>query len=135
MDVGVVGEEALTVGVVEVRAVVDGGLGGGAAAEDGGAPGVEVGVEVDDGDGAVGGVDAAEEGEGDGVVAAEGEEAGEGFTRLGGAGEVGGGGGGAGQEGVVAGFDLREGVGVVVGGYGDIAAVEDGGPAVEGVGG
>ena len=57
MDVGVVGQEALGVGMVEVGAVVDGGLVGGGAAEDFGAPGVKVGVEVDDGDGAVGAVD------------------------------------------------------------------------------
>lgn len=64
--------------VIEIRSVVDGGLGGGRAPEDLGAPGVEVGVEVDYGDGAVGGGDGAEEGEGDGVVASEGDEAREG---------------------------------------------------------
>ncbi len=40
VDVGVVGEEAFVRGVVEVSAVVDGGLVGGRAAEDGGLPGV-----------------------------------------------------------------------------------------------
>lgn len=38
MDVGVVGEQALHGGVVEVRAVVDGGDGGRGAAEDFGLP-------------------------------------------------------------------------------------------------
>ena len=40
MDVGVVGEETLFVGVVEVRAVVDGRLFGRGATEDFGPPGV-----------------------------------------------------------------------------------------------
>ena len=62
-------------GVVEICAVVDGSLFGGGAAEDFGAPGVEVRVEVDDADGAVGFVDGAEEGEGYGVVASEGDDA------------------------------------------------------------
>ncbi len=69
VDVGVVGQQALLAGVVEVGAVVDGGLFTWGAAEHAGFPGVEVGVEVDYGDGAVGFVDGAEEGEGDGVVA------------------------------------------------------------------
>ena len=67
----------------------------------------------------------------DGVVAAESDEAGKGFAGLGVPGDIGIGRGGAGEEGVVAVFDLVEGVGVVVGGDGDVAAVEDGGPAVE----
>ena len=46
VDVGVVAEEAFVGGVVEVGAVVYGGLEGGGAAEDFGLPGVEVGVEV-----------------------------------------------------------------------------------------
>lgn len=52
VDVGVVAQQAFLVRVVEVGAVVDGGLLGGAAAEDLGPPGVEVRVEVDDRDGA-----------------------------------------------------------------------------------
>ena len=131
VDVGVIGEEALFVGVVEVGAVVDGGLVGWGAAEDFGAPGVEVGVEVDDGDGAVGARDGAEEGESDGVVAAKGDEAGEGFAGLGVPRQVGVGGWGARQEIVVALFNLPQCVGVVVGGDGYIATVEDSGPAVE----
>jgi len=46
VDVGVVAEEAFVGGVVEVGAVVYGGLEGGGAAEDFGLPGVEVAVEV-----------------------------------------------------------------------------------------
>ena len=46
MDVGVVAEQAFVGGVVEVGAVVDGGLEGGRATEHFGLPGVEVGVEV-----------------------------------------------------------------------------------------
>lgn len=42
VDVGVVGEEAFGVGVVEVGAVIDGGLVSRSAAEDFGAPGVSV---------------------------------------------------------------------------------------------
>ena len=103
--------------------MVDGGLVGGGAAEDFRLPGVEVGVEVDDGDGAVGLVDAAQQGEGDAVVAAEGDEAGEGGAGFGETGEAGVGVGFAREEGVVAGFDLLEGVGVVVGCYGDVCGV------------
>ena len=44
------------------------------------------------------------------------------------------GGGWTGEELIVAQFDLFESVGVVVGGHGDIAAVQYGGPGVEGVG-
>ena len=98
VDVGVVGQQAFFVGVVEVRAVVDGGLFRGRAAEDFGSPGVavdledeqereeermgwvenvQVGVKVDDADGTVGSCDAAEERQGDGVVAAEGDDSGE----------------------------------------------------------
>ena len=114
VDVGVVGEEALLGGVVEVGAVVDGGLAGRGAAEDLGPPGVEVGVEVDDADGAVGFVDGAQEREGDGVVAAEGDDAGEGLALFGDAFLVGVGVGGAHEEGVVAVLDLLDRVGVVV---------------------
>ena len=53
---------------------------------------------------------------------------------LGRAGEVSAGGGRTGEELIVAQFDLFEGVGVVVGCDRNVAAVEYGGPAVEGVG-
>ena len=82
MYVCVVRQQPFPVRVVEVRAVVDGGLGRRGPAEDFGPPGVEVRVEVDDADGAVGFVDGAEEGQRDGVVAAEGDDAGEGLFVL-----------------------------------------------------
>lgn len=63
--------------VVEVCAVVDGGLIGGRAAEDFRSPGVKVGVEVDDGNGTVGSCDGAEERKSDGVVAPQGDQSGE----------------------------------------------------------
>jgi hypothetical protein len=68
------------------------------------------------------------------VVAAEGDDAGEGLAGFAYAGLLGGGGGAARQERVVAVFDLLQGVRVVVGGYGDVPAVEDFAPEVEGVG-
>ena len=59
MDGGVVGNETLLSGVVEVCTVINRGLFGGGATEDLWAPGVEVGVEVEDSDGAVRSRDAA----------------------------------------------------------------------------
>lgn len=133
MDVGVVREEAFLVRVPEVRPVVDTRHFGGRPAEHLGLPGVEVGVEVDDADGAVGAVHASQEREGDGVVASEGDDSRECLSilarpflfrvrsRR------------AAQDGIVAFLNLFEGVGVVVGGDGDVAAVDHRGPAVEGV--
>jgi len=46
VNVGIVAEETFVGGVVEVGAMVDGGLEGGRAAKDFGLPGVEVGVEI-----------------------------------------------------------------------------------------
>jgi hypothetical protein len=116
MDVGVVPQQSLLGGVVEVRAVVDAGLLAGCSTEDFGLPRIEMGVEVDDGDWTIGAVDAAEERQGDGVVASQGDDAGEGMSFL--ADAQGGGvrGGGTLQDAVVAFFDLLEGVGVVVAG-------------------
>jgi len=74
VDVGVVCEEAFLGGVEEVGAVVYAGLLGGRAAEDFGAPGIEMAVKVDDGDGAVFSVDGTEKGEGDGVVSSESDQ-------------------------------------------------------------
>ena len=68
------------------------------------------------------------------MVASEGDQTRESAAGKGVAFLVGGGGRGAGEERMVARLNLREGVGVVVGGDGDVAAVQDGGPAVEGVG-
>ena len=101
--------------MVEVGSVVDGGLVGRGATKDFGSPGVEVGVEVEDGDGPVGAVDGAEERESDGVVAAEGDESGQRFAgfRVQ-AWFVGVSGRGAGEKEVVSFFDLFEGIGVIV---------------------
>ena len=114
MDIAIVGQQPLLMRVVEIRAVINGGLFGGRPAEDLGSPGVKVRVEVDDADRAVGGGDGAEEGQRDGVVTTEGDDAREGFTVLGRTEFVGIGGGAAHEEGVVALFDLLDGVGVVV---------------------
>ena len=119
VHVGVVGQQAFLARVVEVRAMVYCGLVRGRAAEDRGAPRVEVGVEVEYGDGAVDAVDGAEQGERDSVVAAERDQP---WVRLAGLGEEAGGAGvgvgGAREEEVVAFFDLLDGVGVVVAGPG-----------------
>lgn len=60
MNIGIVGQKTFLSGVPEVGAVIDTGLFGGGTAEDFWFPGIEVGVEVDDGDGTVFAVDAAE---------------------------------------------------------------------------
>lgn len=59
MYVRIVRQQTLPVRVVEICAVVDGGLWRGGPAEDFGPPRVEMGVEVDDADGTVGFVDGA----------------------------------------------------------------------------
>ena len=100
--------------VVEIGAVIDGGLLGRGTAEDFRSPGVEVRVEVNNANGSVCFVDRAEEGQGDGVVAAEGDDAWECFLSVGGAGEGGGGHGYSHQEGIVAIFDLLDCIGIVV---------------------
>ena len=105
------------------------GVGGPGGRIGAGVPGVEVGVEVEDGDGlGVGFREGAEGGEGDRVVAAEGDEFGV---------DVGWGVGEGkwtpGQELSVGGGHLVEGQGVVEGGDGDVAAVEDKGPGCVGV--
>ena len=53
VDVGVVFQKTFLRGMEEIGAVVDAGLFTGRAAKHFGLPGVQVGVEVDDGDGAV----------------------------------------------------------------------------------
>ena len=113
MDVGVVLEETLHGGVVEVRAMVDAGDLGGRTAEDLGLPGVEVTVEVDDGHRAVLAVDGAQQGEGDGVVTSQGDDSGQGLALLGGAELVGVGGGLPGEDAVVALLDLVQSPSVV----------------------
>ena len=72
MDVAVVSEKAFLRGVVEIRAVVDGSDFGGGTAEDFRFPGVEVRVEVDDGDGAIRAIDGAKKGKSNSVITAEG---------------------------------------------------------------
>ena len=104
------------------------GLAAGVGAPGGGVgarvPGVEVGVEVQNGNGlGVGSGEGAEGGQRDAVVAAEGDEFG---VRV--AGGVGEGEGPSGEELCVGGGHLVEGEGVVEGGDGDVAAVEDQGP-------
>lgn len=107
--------------MVEIRAVVYGGLLRRCSAEYFGPPRVEVRVEVYDADGTVGLVDGAEERERDGVVAAEGYDARECPFVLGWADLLGIGGGCAGEEAVVALLDLLDCVGVVV--AGDVSSV------------
>ncbi len=114
VDVGVVAQQALLGRVVEVRPVVDAGDLRGRAAEDLGAPRVQVAVEVDDRDGAVGAVDGAQQRQGDGVVAAEGDDARERLAVLGWALLPGVRLGRAREDVIVPLFDLVEGVGVVV---------------------
>ena len=135
----------------EVGAVVDGCLLGRGAAEDLGFPGVEVGVEVDYADGTVGFVYGAQERERYGVVTTEGDDAREGLLLERRTNFVGVGHGGTHQEGIVTFFNLLNRVGVVVSRSfsidfveerrrrnvrcdRDITTVEDGSPAVEGIG-
>ena len=107
--------------VVEIRAVIYGGLRRGGSAEYFGPPGVEVRVEVYNADGTVGLVDGAEKGKRDGVVAAEGYDAGECPFVLGWADLFGIGGGCAHEEVVVTVLDLLDCVDVVI--AGDILSV------------
>ena len=120
MYVRIVRQQPLSMRVVEIRAVVYGGLIRGGSAEDFGLPGVEVRVEVDDANGTIGFVDGAQERERDGVVAAEGYDAGQGLFVFGGANLFCICGGCAHEEAVVAFFDLLDCVGVVV--AGDLSA-------------
>ena len=138
VDAGVVGEETLHGGVVEVGSVVDGRNCRRGSTEDLGLPGVEMAVKVDDGDGTVSTVDGAQKGEGDGVVTAKGDDTGEDLALKGAtdgrAGLVSVGDRGAGENVEMAFLNLTEGEGVIVRGDGDITAVENSSPAVEGVG-
>ena len=126
-------DEALFRGHPEHGSVIEEGLGGGLVRIEpgrgvlGGMPGVQVGVEVHDGDGpAVFGVQGTESGQGDAVVAAEGDEARGLEVRRGRGGRDGWRGAAAElQEGFA---HLAEGESIVKGGDGDVAAVEDGGP-------
>lgn len=106
MDVRVVLQQALLCRVVEVSAVVDAGDLRGRATKHLGAPGVEVGVEVDDRNGPVGPVDRPQQGQRDGVVSAERDDPGQGLALLRRAELVGVGGWLAGQDAVVTLLDL-----------------------------
>lgn len=81
--VRIIRQQSLSIRVVEIRAVVDGGLRRRGSAEDFGLPSIEVRIEVYDANGTVSFVDGAQEGERDGVVAAEGYDAGERLFVLG----------------------------------------------------
>jgi hypothetical protein len=74
-----------------------------------------------------------QQGEGDGMVASQGDDPRQRLAVLGRAGLLGVCLGGPGEDAVVAFLDLVQGVGVVVRCHGDVAAVEHGRPAVEGV--
>jgi hypothetical protein len=78
------------------------------------ASGLQMAVEVDDGDGSVGSVHAAEEGKGDGVVTAEGNDTGKRLSLLGWADLVGVCRRLAHEDAVVALFDLLDRILVVV---------------------
>lgn len=152
--VRIIRQQSLSVRVVEVRAVVYGGLKRRGSAEDFGLPGVEVGIEVYDADRTVGFVDGAQEGQRDGMVAAQGYNAGEGLFVLCRADLFCICGGFAHEEVVVTFFDLLYCVGVVIaedmsvvrlircGGSGSrnvrcnryISTIDHGGPTVERVG-
>ena len=106
VDVGVVAQQALLSGMVEVRSVVDAGHLGGRATEDLGAPllgrqrrvrpttssralrageraeptGIQMAVKVDDRHGSVRAVDGPQQGEGDGVVATQSDHPREGLA-------------------------------------------------------
>lgn len=116
MYVRIVGQQPLSVRVIEVRAVIYGCLLCGCSAEDFGLPGVEMRVEVDYGYGTVGFVDGAQKGKRYSMIAAQGYDAREGLFVLGGADLFCVGSGCAREEAVVAFFDLLDCMGVVVAG-------------------
>lgn len=127
-DAGVDGrveDEALLVGHVQEGAVVEGGVVGYVAAEDGRVPGVDVAVKMDDGDGAPAGRGRAQGGQGRGVVAAEREDA----RRR----RDGGVGGAAAGEDLVGLVEALEGDAAVEPGEVGVAAVDYRGPVGEGV--
>lgn len=83
MNISIVPQQTLLMRMEEVSPVVDTRLLCRTATEDFGFPGIEMGVEVDDGYGAVSAVHASEEREGDGVVASKGYDARERFAVFG----------------------------------------------------
>ena len=104
--------------MVEICTVVDGSLFARSAAEDFWAPGVQVGIEMNDADGAVGFVYGAEQRERDCMVTAQSDDTGEGFAFFCRANFVCVGLRAAHEELVMAVFDLLDGVGVVITGVG-----------------
>ena len=116
MYIRIVRQQSFAVRMVEVRAVVHGGLECRGPAENFGLPCVEMGVEVYDADGTVGLVDGAEQGERDSMVASEGDEPRQGLSVFCGADFLCISGGGAHEKAVVTFFDLLDRVGVVVAG-------------------
>lgn len=100
--------------MIKIRAMIDRSLFGGCTAKDFWSPGVEVGIEVNNGDGSVGFVDRAKERKGDGVIAAEGNDARKGLFLERGPRGRGSGEGWAHEESVVAVFNLLDGVGIVI---------------------
>lgn len=136
--------------MVEISAVVDAGYFARRAAEHFRLPGVEVGIEMDDGDGPVGTVNRAQEGKCNGVVATEGDDSWERLAVLGWAFLLCVGSWRTSEDRVVAFLDLGECPGVIVPilsglfrvqlkgwclrGNRDITTIQDRCPAVERVG-
>ena len=80
MDIGIVGQQSLLMSVIEICTVIDGSLFARCAAEDFWAPGIEMGIEMNDADGAVGFGYRAEQRESNCVVTAESDDARKGFA-------------------------------------------------------
>ena len=74
MNVRIVPEQALLACMVEIRPVVDRSLVARRSTEHLWSPGIQMGIEMDDGDRAVGAVHAAEQRERDSMVSAESDE-------------------------------------------------------------
>jgi hypothetical protein len=91
-------------------------------------------VKVNDAHRAISTVDRPQQRQSDGMITAKGDDTGQGLAVLSRALLLGIRPGLTGEDAVVSLLDLVKGIGVVVRGNRDITAVEDGGPAVEGVG-
>ena len=117
--------------VVEICTVVDGSLFARSAAEDFRAPGIQVGIEMNDADGAIGFVYGAEQRERDCMVTAQSDDAGKGFAFLCRANFVCVGLGAAHEKSVMAVLDLLDGVGVVITGMGVLELLLKVGSAVD----
>ena len=82
MDVAVIGQQSLLMCVVEICTVVDSSLFARSAAKDLWAPGIKVGIEMNDADGTVGFGYGAEQRKGDCVVTTQSDDARKGFAFL-----------------------------------------------------